>query len=171
MGIALMVAMAQREIRAFDYVNQPYERVRDALRSDAGGIFHSATEVAEARTGELVASLSLEVKGIALTKEITIRIGDIREEPGPKLSHVTHIELDWQAKGSPGLFPTMKADLAVYPLSGTETQIDLRGQYEPPLGALGGAIDAIVGHRIAEASIHRFVTAVAERLRQLPPRA
>jgi hypothetical protein len=162
--------MAQREIRAFDYVNQPYDRVRDALRGDAGSIFHSATEIAEARTGELVASLTVEVKGIALSKEITIRIGDVREEPGPKLSHVTHIELEWQAKTSASLFPTMKADLSVYPLSATETQIDLKGQYEPPLGALGGAIDAIAGHRIAEASIHRFVTAVAERLRHLPAR-
>jgi len=162
--------MSQREIRAFDYVNQPYEKVRDALRADAAGIFQAATQVAQARTGELVASLTVEVKGIEVTKEITIRIGDIREEPGPKLSHVTHVEVEWQAKDAPGLFPTMKADLTVYPLSATETQIDLQGRYAPPMGALGGAIDAIVGHRIAEASIHRFVTSVAERLRQLPAR-
>jgi hypothetical protein len=163
--------MSHREIRAFDYVNQPYERVRDALQADAAAIFHSATKVAEARTGALIASLTVEVKGIELSKEIFIKIGGVREEPGPKLSHATHIDLEWEAKGSPGLFPTMKADLSVYPLSATETQIDLRGHYEPPLGALGGAIDAIVGHRIAEASIHRFVTALAERLRHLPVQA
>jgi hypothetical protein len=157
--------MAKREIRSFDYVNQPYETVRDALRRDAGAIFRQATQVAEARTGELVASLSVEVKGFAVAKEIAIRIGEIQETPGPRLSHVTHIELEWQAKDAPGLFPTMKAELSVYPLSGKETQIDLRGAYEPPLGPLGGAIDAMVGHRIAEASVHRFVSAVAERLR------
>jgi hypothetical protein len=157
--------MAKREIRSFDYVNQPYETVRDVLRKDAAAIFRSATQVAEARTGELVASLSVEVKGFELAKEIAIRIGEVQETPGPRLSHVTHIELEWQAKEAPGLFPTMKADLSVYPLSGKETQIDLRGAYEPPLGPLGGAIDAMVGHRIAEASVHRFVSAVAERLR------
>ena len=70
------------------------------------------------------------------------------------------------AKDSPGFFPVMKADLALYPLSSTETQIDLSGQYEPPMGPLGKALDAMVGHRIAEASVHRFVGAVADRLRQ-----
>ena len=158
--------MAEREIRAFDYVNQPYEQVRDAIRKDAAAMFASATKVAEARTGELVTSLSVDIKGIEVTKEITIRLGDIREEPGPRSTHVTHVELEWQAKGSPGLFPTMKADLSVYPLSSTETQIELKGQYAPPMGALGGALDALAGHRIAEAAIHRFVTSVAERLRQ-----
>jgi hypothetical protein len=60
----------------------------------------------------------------------------------------------------------MKADVAIYPLSPTETQIDFSGKYEPPLGLFGGAMDAAVGHRMAEASVHRFVVAVVERLRQ-----
>ena len=76
--------MSEREIRAFDYVNQPYEQVRDAIRKDAAAMFASATKVAEARTGELVTSLSVDIKGIEVTKEITIRLGDIREEPGPR---------------------------------------------------------------------------------------
>lgn len=161
--------MSNREIRTFDYVNKPYEQVRDALRNDAAGILRSATKDAEVRTGELVASLSVDLKGFEVSKEISIRFGDIREEAGARLSHVTHVQLEWQAKDGPGLFPTMKADLSVYPLSATETQIDLRGKYEPPLGLLGGAIDAIAGHRIAEAVVHRFVTGLAERLRRRPP--
>jgi hypothetical protein len=32
-----------REIRSYDYVNRPYERVRDALRQDALTVFQSAT--------------------------------------------------------------------------------------------------------------------------------
>jgi hypothetical protein len=34
------------------------------------------------------------------------------------------------------------------------------------MGVLGTALDAVVGHRIAEASVHRFVRAIVERLRQ-----
>ena len=37
------------------------------------------------------------------------------------------------------------------------------------MGVLGGAIDAVVGHRIAEATVHRFVGAVVDRLRQEVP--
>jgi len=164
--VAVSRHMSNREIRTFDYVNQPYEQVRDALRGDAAGIFRPATKDAEARTGELVSSLSVDVKGFEIGKEISIRFGDLREEAGARRSRVAHVPIEWHARDAPGLFPTMKADLSVYPLSATETQIDLRGTYEPPLGPLGGAIDAIVGHRIAEAAVHRFTTVVAERLRR-----
>ena len=66
----------------------------------------------------------------------------------------------------PRLFPLMKAELFIYPLNATETQLDFVGLYEPPLGALGKAVNAIVGHRIAEVSVHRFVNDVAGYLRQ-----
>ena len=59
----------------------------------------------------------------------------------------------------------MKAELAVYPLTATETQLDFSGSYEPPGGWLGSAVDAVIGHKIAEASVHRFVGQVAEYLR------
>jgi hypothetical protein len=60
----------------------------------------------------------------------------------------------------------MKAELSVYPLTSTETQLDFFGAYEPPFGALGKTMNAIVLHRIAEASVHRFVGEVAAHLRQ-----
>jgi hypothetical protein len=60
----------------------------------------------------------------------------------------------------------MKAELSVYPLTRTETQLDFAGLYEPPLGTVGKAVNAIVGHRIAEVSVHRFVSDVAGYLRQ-----
>ena len=59
----------------------------------------------------------------------------------------------------------MKGDLAIYPLTSTETQLDFSGVYEPPLGPLGKAMNAIAGHRIAEVSVHRFINDVAGYLR------
>lgn len=160
--------MTQREIRAFDYVNQPYERVRDALNQDAQNIFQRATKLAEERSGELVAALSVELAGIRLSKDIKIVVSPSREEKrgGTDFSRITHVPLEWQAAESPGLFPAMKGELSVFPLSFSETQVELRGQYEPPMGILGSALDAVVGHRIAEASVHRFIHSVVERLRQ-----
>jgi hypothetical protein len=38
--------------------------------------------------------------------------------------------------------------------------------YQPPLGAVGKAMNAMVGHRIAEASVHRFIDEVADYLRK-----
>jgi len=79
---------------------------------------------------------------------------------------VTRLFLEWEAATAPRLFPLMKAELSIYPLTSTETQLDFLGLYEPPLGALGRAVNAVVGHRIAEASVHRFINEVAEHLRQ-----
>jgi hypothetical protein len=44
--------------------------------------------------------------------------------------------------------------------------LDFSGTYEPPLGAVGKTMNAIAGHRIAEVSVHRFVSDVAGYLRQ-----
>jgi hypothetical protein len=60
----------------------------------------------------------------------------------------------------------MKANLSIYPITATETQLDFNGLYEPPLGPLGKAVNAIIGRRIAEASVHRFVSDVAGYLRK-----
>jgi hypothetical protein len=157
--------MSKRAIRAFDYVNHRYEAVRDAIRSDAAGIFQRATRVATERGGEIVAALSVNISGVQLSKNVAIEIGAISEE-GSSLTRVTHVPLSWHASENPGLFPVLQADLRIYPLSSTETEVDLVGEYEPPLGLLGGAIDAVVGHRLAEASVHRFVSEVVERLRR-----
>ena len=48
----------------------------------------------------------------------------------------------------------------------TETQLDFLGRYDPPLGIVGDAMDALVGRRIAEASVHRFIGDVARYLRE-----
>ncbi len=156
--------MSHKEIRAFDYVNQSYQRVRDAISADAVAIFQSATKQAEGRSGEVLAALSVDLGGLNISKDVSIRVGQVTED-GRELSRVTHIPLEWQAVENPGLFPAMKADLKVYPLSPTETQIELNGRYEPPMGVLGNALDRALGHRLAEASVHRFVSAIVERLR------
>jgi hypothetical protein len=160
--------MSKREVRAFDYVNQPYEPVRDAIKASAGEIFQRATKIAEDRSSDLVASLSVDLAGIQISKDIDIHVGQIDEARtgGGDLGRVTRVALEWRAKESPGLFPAMQATLSVYPLSFTETQLELTGHYDPPMGVLGSALDAVVGHRLAEASVHRFVREVVERLRK-----
>lgn len=64
----------------------------------------------------------------------------------------------------PGLFPLLTALLTALPLTPTETQLGFVGEYEPPLGAFGGAIDAALGNRTAEASVHQFVSDIAAYL-------
>jgi hypothetical protein len=158
-----------REIRTYEYVNHPYDEVRDAILSDPLGTFRSATHAAADRANAIAAALRINVGGVEVGKEIDIRVGAPLEsaaELGRQPS--TRIPIEWEAASRPGLFPLMRAELAIYPITATETQLDFGGVYEPPMGPLGGALDAVVGRRIADASIHRFIADVAHFLRGTP---
>lgn len=152
------------EIRCYDYVNRPYEQVRDALTKDA--IFQSATRAAASRA-QSVAELRTGVGAIGLEAEVVISLKKVEEKPAAAMSDpLTRLRLEWQAAKMPALFPFMEAELLVYPLTSTETQLDFSGVYEPPLGPVGKALNTVALHRIAESSVHRFVADIAEYLRQ-----
>ena len=155
------------EIRCFDYVNHPFEQVDKLLRADPLPVFSRATQRASARADTVASQLHVNVGAIEVATEIDIVVTRVEDLPrvGTKVAAGTRIVFEWKAKRAPGLFPLMKAELDVYPLTNTETQLDFHGQYEVPLGILGKGLDAVVGNRIAEASIHQFVTEVAQYLR------
>ena len=157
----------EREIRCYDYVNHPYDQVREALSRDPLAVFQSATKAAASRARTIASALRVEVGGIGVEADIKISVKDIEETvSGLMNSPTTRLHLAWEAANMAHLFPLMNAVLSVYPLTGTETQLDFLGLYQPPLGAFGKAVDAVAGHRIAEVSVHRFVNDVAEHLRK-----
>ncbi len=156
-----------REIRSFDYVNHPYERVRDALSEDAAAVFQAATKAASERAQTVASALRVNIAGLEVSSDIAISIHSVEEKKGgAKAPLTTRIELEWEAAKAPRLFPLMKAELSIYALTATETQLDFAGNYTPPLGPLGTAANALVGYRIAEACVHRFLTDVARYLRE-----
>jgi hypothetical protein len=156
-----------RKIRSYDYVNRPYERVRDALRQNALTVFQSATKAAASRAQSIAAELHVDFGGIGIKTDINISVRNIEEKVvDARSTPATRLLLEWEAATMPRLFPLMKGELSVYPLTSTETQLDFSGVYEPPFGAVGKTMNAIVGHRIAESSVHRFVSDVAGYLRQ-----
>ena len=155
-----------REIRSFDYVNHPYSAVRDALVKDPAGVLRAATNAAASRARAVAAALHVNIGPLDIGAEIAVTVGEISEQTPDAPSRVTRIPIAWSAAQRAALFPIMNAELSVYPLTETETQLDFLGRYEPPLGIVGGALDAMVGHRIAEASVHRLVADVANYLRE-----
>jgi hypothetical protein len=136
------------------------------LLVDPLNTFREATRVASARARSLAAELSTTIAGIDISAEIVCTVGSVLDESaGPYRTPAMRLPLSWQPARHPRLFPLMNAELAIYPLTATETQIDFCGHYEPPIGGVGIVLDAIVGHRIAEACVHRFIGDVAHHLR------
>ena len=139
-----------REIRCYDYVNHPYEQVRDALSHDALAVFQSATKAAASRAQSVAAELRVDIGGIAVEADIRIHVKNIKEKGRETMSApVTRLQLEWEAARMPRLFPFMKADLAIYPLTSTETQLDFSGIYTPPPRCAGK------GHERGRRSSHR----------------
>jgi hypothetical protein len=146
-------------LRCYDYVNHDYATVTAELIADPTRVFRDATSAGDrpelhVGIGDRMVrrEIELAVHGIAETRD---------ELDRPKLK----VDVSWHAAHHPNLYPKMRATLWVYPLSSTETQLELAGTYEPPLGALGEALDAIAMHGFAEASVAELVRELAIYLR------
>jgi hypothetical protein len=146
-------------LHAYDYVNHPYERVRQALVAGPRHVFRQATSASAVDD----AVLRVHIAGVEVGAEIAIDIARTEEDDK---APVLLIGLVWRAVNHPKAFPTMTATLRVFPLTPTETQLALEGTYAPPLGAVGAVLDAAVGHRFAEAAVNQFIRQVAAWLRE-----
>lgn len=139
----------------YRHVEQAFPVVEWRLLNILSGLDGMAT--AAYREGEVLrAKLGVGGSDPVVAKAIRISVGE------PNRGRVeTEIPITWKASGTPGLFPSMDAGIVVADLGPNLTQIALRGSYDPPLGALGRALDRTVLHRIAEASVKSFVDRVA----------
>jgi hypothetical protein len=156
-----------RTLRCYQYVNRPYEQVREALRSRPLEILQRATTSAAARAKALVGHLSVNIGKVEVGVDVRTYLHGIREDESVAgLAPVTRLDIGWEAVGVPTLFPLMRAQLSAWPLTSTETQLEFEGEYKPPFGLLGSVVDAAVGHRVAEASVHRFLDDAVEELRR-----
>ena len=159
----------RHELRCYDYVNRPHEQVHEALLADALGIFARATHSAAARAHHLGAELRVRIGALEIATDVEIQVVEVLNARSPDDRPATRLDLTWQSKRRPGLFPEMTGSLWAYPLAPRETQIEFIGTYDPPLGLLGDAIDAVAMGQIAEASVQRFVSDIASFLRaELP---
>jgi hypothetical protein len=82
----------------------------------------------------------------------------------PRGGDAISVPLRWRSAVSDRMLPVLEAELELSPLSGGGAHLSLLGSYRPPLSVMGGAGDLLVGHRVAEACVRRFVLDVADRL-------
>jgi hypothetical protein len=111
--------------------------------------------------------LQVSIAGLDIGKDVVVKVKRVDlhvEAPGRVAEDAIRYDLEWHAATAASMFPSMKARLVAYALGANETQLDLTGDYEPPGGVVGNAADWLVGHRIAESSVKRFLDDVAGKL-------
>lgn len=130
------------------------ELVRD--RPELAGIAYREAEELRARVGP-------GLRGFA--KTVRLEVGTPIRGPGD-----ARIPISWSATAARELFPRLEGELVVSEVGPELTHIVFRGSYDPPLGPVGEALDRVLLHRLAEASVKRFIdgviAAVADRLVQ-----
>jgi hypothetical protein len=79
------------------------------------------------------------------------------------------LAMRWEATGAGGgLFPVLDADLRLAPDGAQCAVLTMAGAYRPPLGSLGATLDRAILHRVADATIRRFVARLAAQISDLP---
>lgn len=158
MSIASLTADTQGEMFTYYFVvvPGPFEEVERALLEVLDGLPGHA-DVAY-REGEELRSRLRPGDG-AIAKTIRLDVGNPHQQDGQ-----ARIPLTWEATGTPGLFPRMDADLVLAAVGPELTHLEFRGTYRPPLGPIGRVLDRSLLHRVAEASVKRFVDRLAGAL-------
>jgi len=94
---------------------------------------------------------------VRIARTVAITVGTPTRMPTK-----TTIPLGWSASGPAGMFPALDADLEIAPLEDGRCQLAISARYEPPLGAVGRAIDRAVLARVAEATLKDFLDRVRD---------
>jgi hypothetical protein len=132
-------------------IGRPVDSVEQRFRSFLSS-FNTWAEDAYRDGEELTASISVGSGPAAVAKTVRMRVGD----PVTADSETT-VPVVWEATGVTSLFPKMEGNLILAAIGPDFTQLSFRGDYEPPLGALGRALDRVLMHRLAESSVKGFV--------------
>jgi hypothetical protein len=135
----------------------PAEQVERLILGDPAAWLPSIAGQATDHAGVLLAEVGVESG--RLTREVRVDVGEPVRLEGSVLLPVT-----WRAARLEALFPVLEADLQVAAVGPRRTQLSLNGRYQPPLGAVGRALDRTLLHRIAEATVRDFLERVAARV-------
>jgi hypothetical protein len=123
--------------------------------TESGALITTSEDSYSRETGTLA-----RVGAIGLSKLVRVQVRELA-----RTEESAGIALRWEAIGpGGGLFPVLDADVRLTPAGEHVTLLSMAGSYRPPLGSLGKALDQAILHRVAAATIRRFVAQVAARI-------
>lgn len=97
--------------------------------------------------------------GAMLSKVVRVEFGEPRTHDSTVV-----VPMFWEATGPTRLFPHLDADLELSSLGPGESRLGLSGRYRIPLGVVGSAVNKALLHRVAEATMRRFLVQLAAAL-------
>jgi hypothetical protein len=130
----------------------PAAVVEEALLAAEPEWLSAVAGAAQARGDGLLGAVGVGPLGPRLGRRVRVELG-----APVRLPSLTSLPLSWEPVGRHGVLARLDATLELGPLGQGRTQLALSARYHPPLGRLGQAIDRVLVHRVAEATIKDFL--------------
>jgi hypothetical protein len=143
------------------YVEVPLaaNRVEEALVASPPGWLSAMAGEAQARGDELRTAVGVGPLGPRLGRRVAIELG----QP-VRLPSTTSLPLAWEPVGLEGLLPRLDATIEIGSLGQDRTQLAISARYRPPLGVVGRAVDRVLLHRVAEATLKDFLDRLGQAI-------
>ena len=97
--------------------------------------------------------------GLPVGKEVEVELDDPYEGDG-----AVSLPLRWRPTWPAAAYPSFDGELELTRLSDGSAELWLLGRYQPPLGAVGRALDRAFLHAVANDAIRQVLEAMASRL-------
>lgn len=144
--------VAEESVLPMPY-EQARERLLDYVRVDG---LQSSSEDAFEQGRELLVRAGVG----AVSKQILVQLLQPYEHEA-----VTVVPLRWVATGAAGtMFPQLDGNLELAAADEARSTLKLAGAYRAPLAAVGATLDRVLLHRVADASVGRFLDDVVKDL-------
>jgi len=155
----------ERNLYHYLYLPRAFDRIVGLLEGDIAAVLRDATQDAATHAEALTTTLHADLGTLEVGREVRIEVGALE----PLGARAVRIPVRWTAARRAALFPAMEGQLEAAALSSDPplTQITFVGRYRPPFGIVGALGDAMAGHQVAEATVHRFLDGIASRISAL----
>lgn len=146
-------------LRFYVDLDVPFEQAEASLLGAPEDWVPGLLRDAEGRGHELLGEVGFAVEERRIDREVKIAVG-----MPYRSGAATRVPLTWRATSVGRLFPQLEGDIEVARLGPNRSQVSMDARYRPPLALVGRALDRVLLHRVAEATIKDFVDRVAERI-------
>jgi hypothetical protein len=145
--------------RYFIEVPLPADHVERTLLDSPPGWLSAIAGAAQERGDGLLVEVGVGPMEAGLRRRVSLRLGEPVRFPS-----MTSVPLTWEPVGLAGLLPRLDANIELGPLGEDRTQLAISARYQPPLGVVGHAIDRVLLHRVAEATLKDFLDRVGQAI-------
>ena len=142
-------------VRYYVTIPKPIEECREAMVREPSSWLPQIVADAETPAGPILARLGFSL----VRKQAVVSVG----EP-VSVGDWLHVPIEWHASPAAGLFPAFNGEIQLVPIDPDVTKVAVAGTYDPPAGDVGRAVDNLLLHTAAEATVKDFAEGVARRI-------